>query len=473
MLTRVRDWLGKVPVDDPVDRLNAVFMQLILLYQGIVGPINMGYRFFLGHLQGYHRPQSLTYVRVVDLGTDLAIIVACWVCLAIIRRGHFRPAAIGFVGVVIACMLLAYSVMGFNAMPTEEMSIKLIALSGMMLGRRALWTCYGAYCVAITLAMTTDIWRSGMLHPGSQLLLGYNKLPSQLAVYLPIVIILDRGIAVLRRALDESDERGRRLQREMAERELAQGQLVHAQKMEAVGRLSSGIAHDFNNILGVILGFASERHVRPAQDLTPAERVDHLGDAMEGVETAARRGVVISEKLLNFSRRDMATPTAFDAGASLHELQPLLRQMLAPDVRLAIDTGAMPLFVHFDRHQFDLAVLNIASNARDAMPDGGEFRVRATCAANDGAVIEFSDDGTGMREEVRRHIFEPFFTTKAAGQGTGLGLAVIHDIVSRAGGYITVESTPGLGTTFKLCLPRPGRDDLAVEDTTIVSFNPA
>ena len=239
-----------------------------------------------------------------------------------------------------------------------------------------------------------------------------------------------------------------RLRHEMGERERAQAQLIHAQKVDAVGRLAGGIAHDFNHVLSVVLGYAGQR-----QRLAEAGN-DALLRAMEGIETAARRGSVICRKLLGFSRQDVARPDMFDVAQALRELEPMLRQLFdASPVAIGFDLhdGCMP--VRLDRGQFDLMVLNIAANARDAMPAGGRFDLRAAPQPDGGAEIALSDDGYGMTTQVSGRIFEPFYTTKSAENGTGLGLALVHDLVIKAGGSIAVDSVPERGSTFRIRFP--------------------
>jgi CheY-like chemotaxis protein len=216
--------------------------------------------------------------------------------------------------------------------------------------------------------------------------------------------------------------------------------------------LTSGIAHDFNNVLGIILGFGMERHRLDEPGATRNKDSLALAQALEGVEMAARRGAAISGKLLNFSRRDVTRIERFDVAEALRELFPLLRQLLPPSVRLHFDTPDAPLPIAFDRSQFELAVLNIASNARDAMPDGGDFTVTIAQEGSRSVSISLRDTGEGMPEAIRQRIFEPFFTTKSMGRGTGLGLSVVYGLIDRAGGRIDVVSEPGNGSVFRILL---------------------
>lgn len=239
----------------------------------------------------------------------------------------------------------------------------------------------------------------------------------------------------------------RRLHAEIAERERVQAQLVHARKVEAVGTLAGGVVHDFNHLLGLIQGHAA-RGMRDPGDAGAAAR------ALEGVMSAARRAEAISRKLLNFSRLDVASPEIFDARDALREMQPMLRQLFDPGIAIEPLLPDQPQPIRFDRAQFELMILNIAANAGQAMPDGGRFGVAlrpGSDAAN--VAIELRDTGHGMDEAVKRRMFEPFFTTKPVGQGTGLGLAVVRDLVADAGGAISVDSDVGAGTTVRIELP--------------------
>jgi signal transduction histidine kinase len=283
---------------------------------------------------------------------------------------------------------------------------------------------------------------------------GISGTPHVVLRYLVITVIIDRCVAALRESLEASVDRGRVLSRlneqlrhEMAERERAQGQLIHAQKMEAVGRLAGGIAHDFNHVLSVVLGYAGQR-TRLA-----AEGEGALLRAMEGIETAARRGGAICRKLLGFSRGDQASSEVFDAGEAMRELRPMLDQLFdALPIELTLDLQPTAMPIRFDRGQFDLVLLNLAANARDAMPAGGRFDMHARTARGNVEIV-LGDDGQGMTPQVCARIFEPFFTTKAAGVGTGLGLSIVRDLLVQAGGSIVVESAPERGATFVIRLP--------------------
>jgi len=447
-------WLERVPIADPVDRRNAPVMQVLMMFIGCVVPLNSMYYVFIVGLE--HRPGW-----IVDLGTDLLITAMAWASFVLIRRGRFRLAIVLFLATVLASAGAAYATAGFQVSLTDKMPMLLLALGGLILGRHALWVIFGLLMAIFGIGMLTDVVRALQSGQSAEHLLSNG--PPVVLGYVIIAIVLDRTIAALRESLTESNERGLRLQHEIVERERMQEQLLHAQKMEAIGRLAGGVAHDFNNILGVILGFASERDRLDEPDMDARQEAAAMTQALEGVEMAARRGAAISHKLLSFSRNDVTRLERFDAGTALGELTPMLRQLFGATVNVAVEIDRQwPLTIRFDRSQFELMLLNLAANARDAMPDGGCFRLGAHGAPATGGhvVITLADSGKGMSTEVQRHIFEPFYTTKPSGSGTGLGLAVTYGLVTDAGGRIDVESAPGTGSTFRIRLPRVEREIL-------------
>lgn len=441
MLNGVIHWLRSAPITDEVDRRNAPVMQLLLLFYGIALPANWAW-----HLSSRPIPKGWTIVLVLDLITASLALFSVF----LIRRGKFRPAIKLFVGAQLASLTLAYHMLGAQAQLIDQVSVVMVlAISGLVLGRRALWTAFCLLIVVFAIGFITD---ANNAEQTTQWI--HNSLrnaPSLVLSYLIITIILDRTLTALRESLAESNARRHELQLEMIERERAQAQLIHAQKLEATGRLASGVAHDFNNILDVILGFSAQRHRLQDVD-NERERSHALADTLEGVEIAAKRGTAITRKLLSFSRSDLLKLQVFDAAQAIAELQPMLRQLFPPTVRVESTADAMSLPVRMDRSELELMILNIAANARDAMADGGRF-VTTVKRSGDYVEIAMADNGHGMDDQVQRHIFEPFFTTKSAADGTGLGLSVIRDLVTAAGGTIRVDSTVGEGTTFYLRLP--------------------
>ncbi len=443
MLNRFVSWLRNAPIADPVDRRNAPTMQGLFLLMGLSIPASWIYFLATGGV-----PTGGVVMMVLSIGMA-ALALAC---VAMIRKGRFRAAVILFLAVLLLIQEANYLQMGFKLLGTNQIDqFLMLIIGGLVLGRRALWTIFFALLVVAMSGFAVDAYR--LMDAGQAGTVAYSPLFSVLFGYLLVALVLDRTITALRESLAESNARGRELQREMAERERTHTQLIHAQKMEASGRLASGIAHDFNNILGVVLGFASQRHSE-AGDGHP--RVAMLEDSLEGVEIAARRGEAISRKLLRFSRNDVAHVETFDAGQAMEDVRPMLRQMFDAQVRIHVDTGQAPLPVRLDRSQFELMLLNIAANARDAMPEGGIFSAiarRASSPHGDRIQIELTDSGDGMSDAAVQRAFEPFFSTKPAESGTGLGLSVVRDLVEHAGGTIGIDSTPGKGTTIHIQLP--------------------
>lgn len=240
-------------------------------------------------------------------------------------------------------------------------------------------------------------------------------------------------------------------------------ELKYAQstKMEAVGKLAGGIAHDFNNVLTAIIGF-SDLLLQTHRPFDPAHK-----DIMN-IKKEANRAARLVRQLLAFSRRQTLTPEVLELGEVLTDLSVLLNRLIGEKIDLKIVAGRDLWLVKADRIQFDQVIMNLAVNAKDAMPEGGRLTVRLrnvpereslklrqqSVAPGEYVLVEVEDTGTGMLPEVLAKIFEPFFSTKDVGKGTGLGLSTVYGIVKQTGGYVFPESTPGKGTTFRLYLPR-------------------
>ncbi|MBB2959789.1 response regulator [Methylobacterium sp. R2-1] len=242
-----------------------------------------------------------------------------------------------------------------------------------------------------------------------------------------------------------------------AQRQLEQ-QIAQTQKMDTVGQLAGGIAHDFNNVLQAIIGYS---------DLLLASHrpTDHAFQDIMQIKQNANRAASLVRQLLAFSRRQTLRPEVMDVGEALSDLTLLLKRLLGERVQLDFRHGREIWPIKADVNQFEQVIVNLAVNARDAMPGGGSLRIRtANCPvdgerpvgipAGDHVMIEVTDTGEGIPPEVRQKIFEPFFTTKEIGKGTGLGLSTVFGIVNQSGGAIDVQSTVGEGTTFRIYLPR-------------------
>jgi PAS domain S-box-containing protein len=240
----------------------------------------------------------------------------------------------------------------------------------------------------------------------------------------------------------------------------SQEQLRHSQKMEAIGRLAGGMAHDFNNLLTAIIGYGEMLRRQLAGH-------DQARVHAEGILKVANRGSTLTRQLLLFSRKQVLAPTLLDLSVVIVDLAPMLRRLIGEDIELVTDDLAPDATIMADQNQIGQVLMNLAVNARDAMPKGGRLMIatrvlhldqaRDDVAPGDYVQLTVQDNGHGMSEEVLSHLFEPFFTTKDPGTGTGLGLSIIYGIVKQSRGGISVTSKPGQGATFSVLLPRhPG-----------------
>ncbi|HKF66262.1 MAG TPA: ATP-binding protein, partial [Vicinamibacterales bacterium] len=247
--------------------------------------------------------------------------------------------------------------------------------------------------------------------------------------------------------------------RDITERRQLEEQLRQSQKLEAIGRLASGVAHDFNNILMSIMGSAD-------LILMDAKGNDGLSSETSEIKLSVERGAGLTRQLLAFSRRQATRPQLFDLSEVVGGMETMLRRLIGPEIDIRIVRHASPT-VRADPAQIEQVILNLAINARDAMPEGGRLTVTLDevdldewAAAMVGEAqagrytrLTVTDTGTGMDEQTRARLFEPFFTTKEQGKGTGLGLSIVYGIVKQSGGHITVTSEPGEGSSFLIYLP--------------------
>jgi PAS domain S-box-containing protein len=247
--------------------------------------------------------------------------------------------------------------------------------------------------------------------------------------------------------------------RDITERKRLEAQLLHSQKMEAVGRLAGGVAHDFNNLLSIIVGYAYL-----IRSSTPED--EPLRNAADEIMSASNKASALTRQLLAFSRKQVMRPEVLDMNEVMAGIGKILPRLLGEDIDLRIIPGADLNRVKADPGQIEQVIMNLVVNARDAMPGGGKLTLETNNLNFAGeeaqqhgvqpgnyVMLAVSDTGHGMNAETRARIFEPFFTTKEAGKGTGLGLATVYGIVNQSNGHIWVYSEPGQGTTFKIYLP--------------------
>ena len=272
--------------------------------------------------------------------------------------------------------------------------------------------------------------------------------------------VLKGGLArlapAIRRACQEVSDRLARGQLE--------AQLVEAQKMEIIGQLASSVVHDFNNILAVIMGCGEWISFELGPDSPLQKYTDEIRDA-------AKRAAGLTQQLLIFSRKEAVKPVLLNLNDVVLDMDSMLRRLIGENIELVLSPGDQPEPIHADAGYLGQVLMNLVVNARDAMPRGGkltittgnlrldESQTRAHPGSLPGeyALLQVSDTGSGMTEEVKARLFEAFFTTKPKGKGTGLGLATCHAIVARSGGHISVQSELGRGTTFSVYFPRAGQ----------------
>lgn len=242
-------------------------------------------------------------------------------------------------------------------------------------------------------------------------------------------------------------------------------QLYHTQKLESVGKLVGCIAHDFNNILSTIIGYVELLQSKVKKDNSPREI--SLNNYIERILTTAEKAVHLTQNLLIFSRKEINNPKPVHSNTIIKRAESLLSNLICENIKFVIDLTDKNDTIMADSGQIEQVLMNLATNARDAMPDGGVLTIRTEIVELDNAFIQhhsygkigkhvlisISDTGMGMDEETQKRIFEPFFTTKKYGKGTGLGLAIVYGIVTQHQGYIHVDSVRGKGTIFKIYLP--------------------
>ena len=328
-----------------------------------------------------------------------------------------------------------------------------------------IWTGIGILIVVISVVVTTTTFIvgggfiSGPVKEYGQLMQGFSA-----------AITTGKGDVSGRLSVRSTDEIGRLATdintvldaygRNVSEQRKLQQQLLQAQKMEAVGQLAGGVAHDFNNILTAIMGYGSLLQMKINGDAL-------LNDYIKQILDGANRAAEVTKSLLAFSRKQIINPSPVDLNDVVRGIEKLLSRLIGEDIEITTTLSSKDMVSMVDAGQIEQVLMNLTTNARDAMPDGGRLFLRTEVVELDDfsvqrygygepgmyAVLSVSDTGIGINQEIREKIFEPFFTTKETGKGTGLGLAMVYGIIKQHGGYINVYSEPGNGTTFKIYLP--------------------
>ena len=429
-------------IKDPVDRRNAPMLQVVLLLIGITVPLAWAWR-----MLGTDIP--LRPGEAGSLFTALTVAVMALASFLLVRRNRFQVAIRLMLAVVALQLLWAYSTNGLSAHVFEQpLQVMWLFVAGVAIGRWALWAMYAVLVASLLLGAASE---ARALGENLTSLLGDAAIRS--AMFLVIAVVIDRTTKALRGSLDEAHQQSVRLADantrligEIAERERMQAQLLHSQKVETIGHLASGIAHDFNHLLALITGYVELARNAPDDEA--------LQRAVDGIGMAAQRAAGISHRVLDFGRYDATRPEHFDVRGALEDLKPLLRQALGPNIRLDLASPCAPCPIFFDSAQLGLAMLNLATNSAQAMAGRGDFRIEVLPDADGRSIdIRVEDDGAGIPAELQSRIFEPFFTTKPPGQGTGLGLPMVRQLVESFDGRVLLESTPGAGTRITMTLP--------------------
>jgi signal transduction histidine kinase len=403
----------------------------------------------------------------------------------LVRRGRFKAGVSLFVAGAVLLSAAGVALTGFSANTQNLTELTMpLALAALLVGRRALWSAMAAYALGFLIGDLRDLgylWGQG---PQAPPILPFGAVGTAIVAFAVVSIVLDRVGLSLREGFDLALARQRELesagaelravntalQAEMARRQAAEAQLIEAQKMEAVSRLSGGVAHDFNNLLTVILGCT---HM--AKDTLPRNHAAH--EILDEVRDAAERAADLTRQLLAFARRQLVEPRVLSVDERVRSTQKMLSRLLPEDIQFSTELESTKWNVLIDPGQLDQVIVNFTVNARDAMSHGGPLTIRTrevtlqedkvsalfTLDAGDYVLLEVADCGTGMDPETSRRVFEPFFTTKGDAKGTGLGLATCYGIVVQAGGAIFFHTELGRGTTFQIYLPR---SDLAARSST-------
>ena len=472
LLQRARDWFRSPPTSDTLEQRHAITVQVICLIGAGALLASEGVRALTG-LTGAALPSVYMHV------TGAVVLLLGFVLL---RRGRFQWSVRLLIGGIVAASSvgIAWSGFQYNLPNVRNLAVPL-AMAALLIGRRALWTTMGVYALALGAAQLRDAGYLGGSGPGVAPSSPLGGAVSAIISLSILSLVLDRLGYTLREGFTLAVAQQRELQHatvelrtvnaalseEMFRRQEVEAQLIAAQKMEAIARLSGGIAHDFNNLLTIIVGSAELSKMSIDNQHPIQENLDEIA-------TAAQRAAELTGQLLAFARKQLVEPRVLSVSECLLATEKMVRRLIGEDIELVCSPASETWCVRLDAGQFEQIILNLVVNARDAMSSGGRLTLASENVAlqlplasthfdlgpGEYAVIVVADNGTGMDADTQSKIFEPFFTTKEKGKGTGLGLSTCYGIVKQAGGAIFCESAPGKGTKFRVYLPRTEADSV-------------
>ena len=391
-------------------------------------------------------------VLAAGLGTDrgrgwwiLSPVAPAVVLTLLMRRSTDRARAIAVVAVVLSAAALGYTRFGPSPGPALAVALAVV-IAGLLLGRRAMW-----FVLVLSMAVATAVGalmvRGDLAAPaareGSPALAEVWIRTGIFTVFLVCVLA-----AVVTWVIEQVEVAAARAEREIGLRREAERKGLEAQQAELVGQVAAGLAHDINNHLAVISMWSSV--------LLSAREQDDLEEASDEITCAIEQATALTRRVLVLGRRGVHTPRPMSLTALVSEHAGTLRRILGAGIALELAAPTEEAWCHADEAQLNQVLLNLAMNARDALPDGGTVTVRTGRRPHGGtepAFLEVEDTGAGMSEEVRRRAAEPFFTTKQPGKGSGLGLAAVAAVARQNGGDLVLESTPGKGTRAAILLP--------------------
>jgi signal transduction histidine kinase len=446
---------------DPMTRVKATYVFYFYVTLLIFIPVLAAYTIYVN----LHDATVGNRVQYQLVAAELFLYISCIASTVLIVRGHYKLSTHLLLAIT---MLSVWTVIFFDSsatiirLDTIVFVLAILSISSFIVTRRGLLIlAYGGINLAIFFLFIFYFRDDfGLSHDA------FLDYAADSSIAMVFIIITQFGLFMInRKALESVEKELADRKRTEEERKHLEMELFQAKKMESIGRLAGGVAHDFNNLLMAIMG-----NVGCLLNEKNAGEKDHerLTVIMQASESAAD----LTGQLLAFSRKQFIAPVLIDVNSLLERMEKVLAQLIGESItlRIVLHPGICPIRV--DASQMEQIIINLAVNARDAMPDGGtitfetaavtiteeQVKLHPDAVPGEYAVLSVNDNGSGMTDEVREHIFEPFYTTKPNGKGTGLGLAIVYGAVRQNGGFLEVLSAPGRGTTFRIYFPDAGRD---------------